>query len=87
MITNGQQSVTATATMIDGRSPKYSRLYIHNEDNTKAVYIGNSSVTVANGYHLLKEESVEIYLPPLNDLFVISDGTPHTISWLRVEVD
>ena len=87
MIKNGQQSVTGTATMIDGRTTKYSRLYIHNDDNTKDLFIGDRNVTANNGYKLLKLESVAIDLPPLNDVFVISDGNAHTISWLRVEID
>ncbi len=87
MITNGQQLVGGTPTMIDGRSTKYSRLYIHNNDNTKDLFIGDKNVTVNSGYKLLKLESVEVDLPPLNDLFVISDGSPHTISWLRVDID
>lgn len=87
MITNGQQAVGGVATMIDGRSTKNSRLYIHNNDNTKDLFIGDKNVSTANGYKLLKLESVEVYLPPLNDLYVVSDGSPHTISWLRVEVD
>jgi hypothetical protein len=87
MIKNGQQSVTGTATMIDGRTTKYSRLYIHNNDNTKDLFIGNSNVTANNGYKVLKLESIEIDLPPLNDVFVVSDGNAHTISWLRVEID
>ena len=87
MITNGQQAVSGTATMIDGRSTKNCRLYIHNNDNTKDLFIGNQTVSTTNGYKLLKQDSVEVYLPPLNDLFVISDGSPHSISWLRVEVD
>ena len=87
MITNGQQAVNGVPTMIDGRSVKNSRLYIHNNDNTKDLFIGASNVSTTTGYKLLKQESVEIFLPPLNDIYVVSDGSPHTISWLRVEVD
>lgn len=87
MITNGQQAVGGVPTMIDGRSVKNSRIYIHNNDNTKDLFIGNATVSTTNGYKLLKQESVEVFLPPLNDLYVVSDGSPHTISWLRIEVD
>lgn len=87
MITNGQQAVGGVPTMIDGRSVKNCRIYIHNNDNTKDLFIGNSSVSTTNGYKLLKQESVEVFLPPLNDLYVVSDGSPHTVSWLRIEVD
>lgn len=87
MITSGQQSVTAVPTKIDGRSTKNSYLHVHNHDNTKDLFVGNSDVTINNGFKIMKQDSLEVYLPPLNDLYVVSDGTSHTISWIRIEVD
>lgn len=87
MITSGQQAVNSVATMIDGRSVKNSYLHIHNHDNTKDLFVGDKNVTINNGFKIMKQDSLEIFLPPLNDLYVVSDGGPHTISWLRVEVD
>jgi hypothetical protein len=86
MITNGRQAVTATANIIDGRSSKYSRLYIHNDDNTKDLFIGGPGVTITNGLRLLKSESTSFELPPLTDIYVVSDGSSHNLSWMRVEI-
>jgi hypothetical protein len=82
-ITSGQQTIGATPQLVDGISPNPSRLHIHNMDNTKVVYLGNSGVTAANGLGLQKLESVELILNPGESLYAISDGGSHLISWLR----
>jgi len=87
MITNGRQSVGASPVKIDGRSNVYSRLYIHNDDNTKELYIGGPTVTINNGYKITGLGSEEFDLPPLNDLYMVSDGGAHDISWIRIEFD
>lgn len=87
MITNGRQIVGTTAVKIDGRSTKYSRLYIHNDDTTKELYIGGQDVTVNNGFIIEKLGQEEFDLPPLNDIYMVSSGANHSVSWIRVEVD
>ena len=87
MITNGRQSVGTAAVMIDGRSTKSSRLYIHNDDTTKELFIGGPGVTTANGYLIGKLGTEEFYLPPLNDIYMVSTANGHTVSWIRVEID
>ena len=87
MITNGRQTIGTSATKIDGRSAVYSTLYIHNDDTTKDLFIGSESVTVNNGFKIGKLESVSFDLPPLNDLYMVSAGSDHSVSWIRIEVD
>lgn len=87
MITNGRQTVGTSRVMIDGRSHKYSRLYIHNDDTTKDLYIGGPNVTAANGFIIAKLGQEEFDLPPLTDIYVISSGANHTVSWIRIEID
>jgi hypothetical protein len=82
-ISTGHVLVGATPVQIDGQSPNPSRLHIHNMDNTKVLYLGNSGVTVANGLGLQKQDSVELILNPGESLYAISDGGSHLISWLR----
>jgi len=86
MITNGRQTVGTSRVRVDGRSEFYSRLYIHNDDNTKELYIGGPNVTVANGYKIIGLTSEEFDLPPLDDIYMISDGGEHPVSWIRIEV-
>lgn len=82
-ISSGQQLIGATPELVDGISPNPSRLHIHNMDNTKVLYLGNGSVTVANGLGLQKLESIELILNPGESLYAVSDGGTHLISWLR----
>lgn len=87
MITNGRQTVGTSRVKIDGRSYKYSRLYIHNDDTTKDLYIGGPNVTAANGFTIDKLGQEEFDLPPLTDIYMISGGGGHSVSWIRIEID
>lgn len=86
MITNGRQTVGTSPVKIDGRSNVYSRLYVHNDDTTKELYIGGPNVSVANGFKIEKLESKEFDLPPLDDIYMVSAGGDHPVSWIRIEV-
>ena len=82
-ITSGQQAVGTAATAIDGRWANPSRITIQNLDNTDTLYIGNSNVTTSNGLGLLKLETIQFDLEPLEQLHVIATKTGHNIAWLR----
>ncbi len=84
MITSGQVTVgTATPVQIDGNSVQWTRLTVHNNDNTKVMYLGGSAVSTTNGLQLLKEETVQIDLAPGESLYAISANGAHVISFLR----
>ena len=85
-IINGQTSVGTAATALDGVHTNPSRIIIHNLDNTDSCYIGNSSVTITNGLELMKQETLEIQLEPLEQIYAVSTKTGHKISWLRQTV-
>ena len=82
-ITSGQQTIGTSPQLVDGISPNPSRLHIHNMDNTKTVFLGNGSVTVANGLALQKLDSIELVLNPGESLYAITESGTHLISWLR----
>jgi len=83
VITSGQVTVgTATPVQIDGNSVQWTRLTVHNNDNTKVLYLGGSAVSTTNGLKLLKEETVQVDLAPGESLFAIS-ASAHVISFLR----
>ena len=82
-ISSGQVVVGTTAVGIDGASTNPSHLRIHNMDNTKVLFIGDSNVTVANGFALQKLETLELILNAGEAIFAVSDTGSHTISWLR----
>lgn len=83
MISNGRLSVGTAALPIDGVYNQYARLIIHNDDNTDAVYIGGVGVTPSNGLVLRKEQTIDIGIGPLEQLYAVSTKTGHTISYLR----
>lgn len=83
MISNGQTSIGTAATAIDGVSSNPSLLTIHNNDNSDKIYLGNSTVTTSNGLQLLKLESYQFQLQPLEQVYAVSTKAGHTISWMR----
>lgn len=83
MITSGQTTIGATPTLIDGLEVNPFRIRIHNNDNTATVYLGNASVTTSNGYLLLKHESIDLIINPLEALYAVSSHNGHTVSWLK----
>ena len=52
-------------------------------DNTDAVYIGNETVTTANGFSLFKEDSIELQCYPNEHIYVIATKAGHSISFLK----
>lgn len=83
MITTGQTTIGTVATLVDGREVNPFRLRIHNDDNTDAVYIGNETVTTTTGYVLLKQESIDLIINPLEALYAVSGKAGHVISWIK----
>lgn len=86
-ITSGQQTINSVRQLVDGISPNPSRLHIHNLDNTKVLFIGSDSVTIANGLGLQKLDSIELILNAGESVYAISETGSHLISWLRQTQD
>ena len=83
MISSGQTSIGTVATAIDGVSTNPTRIIIQNVDNTDAVYLGGSAVTLSTGLPLLKLETLQIELQPLEQLYAVSGKTGHVVGYLR----
>ena len=87
MITSGQTTVgTAAPVQIDGSSVNPTYLTVHNNDNTKVMYLGGANVSTTNGLQLLKGETLQFTLNPGEALYAISADGNHVISWLRQTV-
>lgn len=84
-ITSGTQIIGTERTQIDGNSVNWVMLTIRNNESTKTLYVGNSTVTVGNGLPIVKESTQSFELPPGESLSMISDSGTHSISWLRIE--
>lgn len=83
MITNGQVAIGTVATAIDGVWQNPSLITIHNNDNSTDIFLGGTGVTTTNGLLLLKEESYQFQLQPLEQIYCVSTKLGHTISWMR----
>ena len=87
MITSGQTTVgTAVPLQIDGSSVNPIYLTVHNNDNTKVMYLGGPTVSTTTGLQLLKEQTLQLKLNPGEALYAISASGDHVISWLRQTV-
>jgi hypothetical protein len=84
-ITSGTQSIGTTRTQIDGNSVHWVSLTIRNNEDTKTLYVGNSTVTVGNGLPIDKTSTQTFEIPPGESLSMISDSGSHSVSWLRIE--
>lgn len=86
IITTGSQTVGVTRVQIDGISTKWTHLHIRNNDSTKTLYIGNADVTTANGLPVDKLTTLEFDLPPTATVYMISESSGHSVSWMRIEI-
>lgn len=82
-ISSGQLTVGTTATIIDGTFNSNFRLVIQNMDNTDAVFIGGSNVTISNGLQLLKQETIQLEMNPLESVYAVSGKAGHLVSYLK----
>ena len=83
MIFSGQVTIGTAPTLIDGLEVNPFRLHIHNHDNTDSVYLGASDVTITTGLKLVKEDSIELIINPLEALYAVATKTGHIISYLK----
>lgn len=82
-ISNGQVSIGTVATAIDGVWTNPSMITIHNNDNATGIFLGGPDVTTSTGLLLLKEQSYQFELQPLEQIYCVSTKAGHTISWMR----
>ena len=82
-IVTGQLSV-GTASPIQVNQPNVSPVWvhIHNNDNTNNLVIGNANVTANTGMILPKLDSIEIYLHPLDVLYLLASSGTINASYL-----
>ncbi|NBU23748.1 MAG: hypothetical protein EBS38_07580 [Actinobacteria bacterium] len=87
MISSGTQIIGTTRSQIDGNSVHWVSLTIRNNEDTKTLFIGNSSVTIENGLPIDKTSTQTFEIPPGESLYMVSDSGTHSVSWLRIEHD
>lgn len=85
-IESGQIVVGTTRVQVDGMSVSPIRLYIHNMDSTKTLYLGNGDVTISNGFGIDKSSVQDFLIFPNQSLFLVSESEGHNVSYLRIPV-
>lgn len=83
-VTSGSLIIGTTPTQVDGNSVQPCVIKVRNNDSTKTLFIGNSSVTVESGLPIDKLATLEFKLPPGESLYMVSSETGHSVSWLRI---
>ncbi len=73
-ITSGQMIVTTTRVQVDGNSAGWAHIHIKNLDNTNHLYVGGSDLTLANGYHVDKQEFIEFDVPPGEAIYLLASA-------------
>ncbi len=75
-IAQGQVTIQATATAIISNDVDGQEVLIKNIDEN-GVYLGDSSVTVNNGFLLEKDETIKLFLGPSEEIYgiVVEDTT------------
>lgn len=85
-IESGRITIGVTPVQVDGVGVSPIRLYIHNEDSTKTLYLGNGNVSPNNGFGIDKSSVQDFLIFPGQSLWMCSDTEGHTVSYLRIPV-
>lgn len=83
-IYNNKITVTTTAQAIVNLQDVTQWVAVESKGNT---YLGSSTVTANNGYHLANGERIELVIPQGCDLWAVADAGTHAITLLIARVD
>jgi hypothetical protein len=56
-----------------------SHVYLHSPTGGNSVFIGNSAVTISNGFALPKNEMHEVWLPETDKLYAVVASSTETL--------
>jgi hypothetical protein len=85
-IESGRITVGTTPVQVDGSGVSPIRIYIHNEESTKTLYVGNGNVSTLNGFGIDKSSTQDFLIFPGQSLWIVSESAGHIISFLRIPV-
>ena len=75
-ISNNQITVTTDATLVFGADPDGARIHLRSDGD---VYLGSATVTVNNGMKLKKDEFLNLFVGPDEQLFGIVAAETETV--------
>ena len=85
-IESGRITVGTTPVQVDGLGVSPIRIYIHNEESTKKLFVGNGTVSVATGFAIDKQSVQDFLIFPGQSLWMVSESAGHIVSYLRIPV-
>jgi hypothetical protein len=85
-IESGRLTVGTSPVQVDGLGVSPIRIYIHNEESTKKLYVGNGTVTTANGFGIDKSSVQDFLIFPGQSIWIVSESAGHVVSYLRIPV-
>lgn len=78
-------NATATRVVTASTHPQLVQLHNATKSSNNFIIVGNSGVTIANGYHIDNAESIKITLMPTDELWAVSDPTGLELHVLAVK--
>jgi hypothetical protein len=85
-IESGRITVGTTPVQVDGSGVSPIRIYIHDEESTKTLYVGNGNVSLLNGFGIDKSSTQDFLIFPGQSLWIVSESAGHVVSFLRIPV-
>lgn len=85
-IESGRLTVGTTPVQVDGLGVSPIRIYIHNEESTKTLFVGNGTVSTLNGFGIDKASVQDFLIFPGQSLWMVSESAGHIVSYLRIPV-
>ncbi len=82
-ISSGQVEIGLTPTLVDGTHNSNFRLAIHNMNNDDTIFLGGPDVTPTNGFQLLKLDTIQFELNPLESIYAVSTKTGLKLGYLK----
>jgi len=79
-------TVGTSPVQVDGSGVSPIRIYIHNEESTKTLYVGNGNVSTLNGFAIDKSSTQDFLIFPGQSLWIVSSSAGHVVSFLRIPV-
>jgi hypothetical protein len=79
-LTSGVVTCTTSPTLITSGGSSGCIVSLHNSSAAK-IYIGGSTVSVTNGYHLSTNESLSLTLLPGNSIYGVASATTKDLAF------
>jgi len=78
-------TVTSTASLLIPPDNKNRQCYIHNPSGGE-IYVGDSTVTTGNGFHIPNNTSLAVFIPANESLYAVTSQTSNVFT-LTPDID